>query len=118
MKSRARSAALKERITAMALSGMRPVEIEAAIGGAKHRDSIRVMLTGLRKKGIPIPDFEKRKRIDPAKLRIPLAVLDSFTDAAVARGIRTDALAARLLSIIAKDNMVDAILDDGAGANV
>ncbi len=99
-----------ERIRQMSLSGMRPAAIAAALDTSEN--AVRVAMSKLRERGA-LP--ERRPGADGLRVQIEHDVFNALAKAGRCRRppMTAAALAETLLTTIARDAMVDAVLDDG-----
>ncbi len=101
-------ASRREAILSLAMQGLTPSEIAESINTAHPEAAasgrqIGSYLSALRRNGqcVPVP------------VRLDEELYQQLTTAAKARGSRADHLAGRLMATILRDQLVDAILDDG-----
>jgi len=104
-----------EDIRVLALRGVRPGEIAERLGLSRQRVYMRI--GWLRRTGDEIPEFPRGplRRDGQRQLRIrgvEADLLERLAPHAEARGVSAVTLAGRLLNVIARDDLVDAILDD------
>ena len=102
-------------IRALALRGVRPGDIAERLGVSRQRVYMRV--GWLRRMGCDIPEFPRGplRRDGKRQFRVrgvEADLLEQLAPHAEARGLSAPALAGRLLNVIARDGLVDAILDD------
>lgn len=101
------------RAVALARKGNPPAEIAEVLGiGA---DAASHMLSYARKKGIEVPNFRGGGRpvAEHRAIHVRREALEALAPIATGMGMNTAKLAADLLATIARDNLVDAVLDLG-----
>jgi hypothetical protein len=109
------------RIIAMARQGIRPNRIAILMKVAPN--IVSVTLWQARQDGVAIPSFGtagRKKGLGADAAAVALANLGEetrarLTEAGAARGIGAAETARRLLTIVARDGLIDAVLDDGKG---
>ena len=104
-----------EDIRALALRGVRPGDIAERLGLSRQRVYMRI--AWLRNTGEDIPQFSRGPLRAGTKGRaivrgVQPDLFDRLRPHASARGIAASSLAGRLLNVIARDGLTDAILDD------
>lgn len=92
-----------DRILDLHAQGLSADQIAAALGDGTKTPNIRTVISKARLAQDPRAHYHYRKQVTKSKY---------FVDAAEARGIPVRELISRLLGVIEKDQMVDAILDD------
>lgn len=102
-------------IRALALRGVRPGDIAERLGLSRQRVYMRI--SWLRRVGEEIPEFPRGplQRDGQRQFRvrgIEADLLERLAPHAEARGLSAAVLAGRLLNVIARDGLTDAILDD------
>lgn len=110
---------LTREIARLAKEGVRPGHIATTLGVSRQRVYMRI--GWLRRVGEDIPKFPRGRPPCAAKTgahlrcRLPDDVTERIASCAEARGQSIGQFATRLLTVIARDGLVDAILDDGEG---
>lgn len=108
-----RSSVLK-RIILLAREGHRAGEIAEMVG--RPVGTVYNYLSAARRAGEDVPRCRTRvpdEAIEPSVITLDPKVRRALAGPARLRGLVPEALAARLLSTIARDGLVDAVLDDG-----
>ena len=95
-----------------------PAEIERILGNVS-RGVIYLVIAEARRKGCSIPKFStaggrRGTRSDRLMLNLPAIIGEVLAPHAERRKMTPGALAVKLLTLIADEDLVDAILDDGA----
>ena len=109
---------LTPKIECLAKQGVRPCHIADQLGVSRQRVYTRI--GWLRRAGEDIPEFPRgapggaigRPR-KPRLRAMPDDLRDRLAEIAEMRGQSIEQLATRLLTVIVRDDLVDAILDDG-----
>ncbi len=107
---------LKSQCIALARDGGRPLEIALQTG--LQPNTVHHYLCDARKSDGSIPSFRSYKR--PLKgviITISRTVVFRLREAGDRRGCSAERIAERLINAIVKDNLVDAILDDGVSTD-
>ncbi|HAW49187.1 MAG TPA: hypothetical protein DCX34_18470 [Roseovarius sp.] len=99
----------------LAKARVRPGHIAKELGVTRQRVYMRI--GWLRRNGEDIPEFprgplHRTKTREPRLSRLPGDVKHRLAEIAEARGQSIGQFATRLLTVIARDDLVDAILDD------
>lgn len=101
-----------DHVVNMALDGRRPPEIAAEL--AIHITTVYEKIGQARRKGVAIAKFSCKGRTQPKRrASMPPSVQDALAPYAEARGVTVIELGERLLASVARDQLADAILDDG-----
>lgn len=113
----------KQRIIDKAQAGVRPMQIAADLG--LPVDEVYGTISYARKRGVPISHFPAGKqgvvklppelRSATVTLRVDGELLACLEEPARLRGLSDRQLAVRLLDVLVREDMIDAVLDDGAG---
>lgn len=113
----------RARIVAMAKDGIRPAMIDRAMPSVGLAN-IYTAISTARKAGVNIPPFPAirmpRDGRLPRSLSIEVAALKNrpaLLAAAKCRGMTETRLVRRLLDVVLRDGMIDAILDDGVNSD-
>lgn len=105
----------RDEIIALARQGNPPREIAARMG--LDANTVSCLLSYERRKGAPIPYFPTGPgRIGRTRFVIcdpPAGLREALAPHAAARGMSISELAGALLLAITRDDLVDAVLDDG-----
>lgn len=103
----------RDRVVQMALGGTPPREIARKTGLSVN--TIYSDLSWARKNGVDLPHFTTgaERRSGTRVVNVPDHILAALSHAALARGVSTPKLVERLLTAIARDDLVEAVLDDG-----
>lgn len=101
-------------ITTMALTGMSPKQIAQSADIPTHQ--VYSALQYSRSLGVEIPGFKKGPKAGDAFLLAD--IVNELKPHAARRGLVVGELIQRLLQVIADEEMVDTILDDGETADV
>lgn len=112
------------QIIALACRGFRPRQIVREMDGLVNEDTVKNCLNRARRENPDVPRFNKPPRIDlearaddKFMFRVPVQIAKLLEIEARLRNITTAQLVERLLTVVAEDHMVDAVLDDRAGDN-
>lgn len=115
---------LRREIVSLALDGVQPAMIHRQIGGAATIPSIYMALTRARKEGQPIGRFPPKRlpstREGGVTARVAVwrqAEFDALKKGADARGLEPAELIRRIVAAVLAGDLVDAVLDDGGGAD-
>lgn len=101
-----------KQVVEMAQAGTTPSEIARITGLSIH--TVGYDLYTARKAGVDIPKFTKgRTRKLGHDVRIPLIAINALESEAIRRGLTVNHLAGMILTRIAENNQVGAVLDDG-----
>jgi hypothetical protein len=104
------------QIVELACRGFRPREIMREMAGLVDEDTVRNTLTRARQENPDVPRFRAKKIGDSdtgiTNFKIPNDTAMVLKIEADLRGISTSELVEKLLTVIANENMVDAVLDD------
>lgn len=110
---------LTPEIARLAREGLRPAEIATELNTTRQRVYMRI--GWLRRTGADIPAFSRGRPPRAGQIarqircRLPADVTDRIAACAEARGESIGQFAKRLLTVIARDDLVGAILDDTEG---
>lgn len=107
----------RERCISMAQKNIAPPDIACALKIAPG--TVHGYLSDARKAGVAVPYFKWNSGRTHTGLIATMSqeAAELLRPDAAARGLSTERLAARLLEAIARDHMVDAILDDEVARN-
>lgn len=101
-----------DEVVKMAQGGMAPAEIAQETGVTIN--TVYGDIYNARKAGIQLPEFPRgRTRMMSHNLYLPVRVLSTLEAAAKERELTVHSLAGMILTTIANDNLITAVLDDG-----
>ncbi|MDK3072731.1 hypothetical protein QO034_06385 [Sedimentitalea sp. JM2-8] len=104
-----------DSVLKLARCRLRPGDIAARLGMTP--DQVYNSISRARSRGEDIPPFSRKTSVGRSRrLFIPTHVLDLLAPHAQARQTDMFDLAGRIIAVVAEENMIDAVLDDG-GAN-
>lgn len=116
---------MRERIIALGLQGKRPREIANEVGGGIRPNYVSVLLSQARGRGVRIP-YCREDKIEPVapspargrtlSIDLDVATFKYLSSAAARRDVTISYVVAEMLTTIAKDDMIDAVLEDGVKA--
>lgn len=102
-----------QTIVDMARKGVRPVEIARILG--LENKLVHNRICSARRAGIDLPHFTTKGAPQPKRrVPIPVPVRELLEPAAQRRGMDVFDLAALIVKVVAEEDMVDAVLDDGS----
>ena len=102
------------RIIDCALAGMPPKDITQSTG--IPISSVYAIISAARRRGVPIPVFDRSRRYQTPPLELHFAIDDQIAEAlqaeANARGLRATALARKVIEAVAQDSLWNAVLEE------
>jgi hypothetical protein len=108
--------AIQNRIVELAEAGTPPSLLRGMLDRPVGIDKIYYVIKCARKAGIRIPKFERgvpRKQRETKTLTIPAALFETLRPMAEGRQHSVSSFTALLLQTITRDNLINAILDEG-----